>query len=227
MSREAAAPPVTRRVTTSVPALIAQAASVGFILALAALHVLKSDLDPSWHFISEYAIGSHGWLMTLAFLSLAVAVVCLVVGLRGEGSGFWFGVGLALLLVSGVGLLLGGLFVTDPINTPAGEVTTSGMLHNIGGSLGIALPAGIGILTWRLRSNPSWEDYRRLIGWLGVLAVGAGLLALVAVSALFAGNDGQFGPETPVGWFNRLEVIMAAAWIFAVGGVRARIPGPT
>lgn len=34
-----------------------------FLLLLATLHLLKADLDPSWHFISEYEIGRHGWLM--------------------------------------------------------------------------------------------------------------------------------------------------------------------
>jgi Protein of unknown function (DUF998) len=41
------------------------------------LHVLKPEMDPSWHMISEYALGRHGWIMRLAFISLAISCVAL------------------------------------------------------------------------------------------------------------------------------------------------------
>jgi hypothetical protein len=39
------------------------------------------------HFISEYAIGRHGWVMVLAFLSLALACVTLFVAIRSQTRG--------------------------------------------------------------------------------------------------------------------------------------------
>ena len=57
-------------------ALLALAGAATFAVLLAALHFLKPGLDPSWHFISEYAIGEYGWIMALAFLSLAPGYVC-------------------------------------------------------------------------------------------------------------------------------------------------------
>jgi hypothetical protein len=43
-----------------------------FLMILVVLHVVRPDLDPSWRFISEYELGPHGWLMDVAFISLAV-----------------------------------------------------------------------------------------------------------------------------------------------------------
>ena len=54
-----------------VPARLALGAGLGFALLLVLLHVLRPDLDPSWRFISEYAIGNFGYLMIIAFLSFS------------------------------------------------------------------------------------------------------------------------------------------------------------
>jgi hypothetical protein len=58
-----------------------------FVILLATLHFIKAGLVPSWHFISEYAIGRHGWVMVLAFLSLALACVTLFVAIRSQTRG--------------------------------------------------------------------------------------------------------------------------------------------
>jgi hypothetical protein len=74
--------PVTAISRTAARLSFAGAAT--FALLLAALHFIKPELDPSWHFISEYAIGEYGWIMVLAFLSLALAYVSLLVAIRSQ-----------------------------------------------------------------------------------------------------------------------------------------------
>jgi Protein of unknown function (DUF998) len=64
--------PVTKISPTAARLSFAGAAT--FALLLAALHFIKPELNPSWHFISEYAIGEYGWIMVLAFLSLALTM---------------------------------------------------------------------------------------------------------------------------------------------------------
>jgi hypothetical protein len=44
-------------------------AAAAFVVLLAALQVLKPELDPSWRMGSEYAIGDYGWVMRIAFFS--------------------------------------------------------------------------------------------------------------------------------------------------------------
>ena len=56
-------------------AWVAFAATGVFVVLLLLLHVVRSELDPSWHFISEYEIGKHGWIMQAAFLVLALGNV--------------------------------------------------------------------------------------------------------------------------------------------------------
>ena len=56
------------------------AAAVTFLVLLAALHLIKPELDPSWRMVSEYEIGRYGWVMMLVFLSLALSCVALFRG---------------------------------------------------------------------------------------------------------------------------------------------------
>lgn len=121
-------------------ALVSLGAAVAFVVLLAALHVIKPELDPSWHFISEYAIGDYGWVMVLVFLSLALSYVTLFVAIRSQTQTIVGKIGLALLLVSALGLTIAAVFTTDPITASQDAVTTEGSLHNLGGMLGIAMP---------------------------------------------------------------------------------------
>ncbi|WP_394554755.1 DUF998 domain-containing protein [Agromyces sp. MMS24-JH15] len=50
-------------------ALVACGITVGLI---AILHVLEPEYDPSWRMISEYSLGRHGWVMRLAFVTMAI-----------------------------------------------------------------------------------------------------------------------------------------------------------
>lgn len=77
--------PVTTESGTAVPRTAARlsfASAAAFAVLLVALHLAKPELDPSWHFISEYAIGRLGWMMVLAFLALSVSYVALFAALR-------------------------------------------------------------------------------------------------------------------------------------------------
>src|SRR5918998_1412286 len=100
--------PTAKPVTAVSPtaARLSFAAAATFVVLLAALHFIKPSLDPSWHFISEYAIGDYGWIMVLAFLSLAISYISLFVALRSQLHTITGRIGLALLLVSALGLII-------------------------------------------------------------------------------------------------------------------------
>src|SRR5688572_1871931 len=75
--------------------------TVAFLILLTALHFIKPEMNPSWRFISEYAIGSNGWVMMLAFLAFATSYVSLFIAIRSQVPPTTFGrIGLALLLIS-------------------------------------------------------------------------------------------------------------------------------
>ena len=106
-----------------------------FLLLRGLLHVVRSDLDPSWHFISEYGIGPSGWLMQGAFLARAGANLALLFALRPSLRGVAGSLGALLFLVGTAGTILGGLFVTDPIGTLPEAATAGGRMHALGGAL--------------------------------------------------------------------------------------------
>lgn len=68
---------------TRIPARsVALAGIVSSILCVVALHLLRTDLAPATHRLSEYASGEWGWLMTLAFVALGAGLVGFAAALR-------------------------------------------------------------------------------------------------------------------------------------------------
>ena len=199
------------------------AACGAFVALLGLLHVIKPEIDPGSRFISEYALGAHGWLMNAAFFALALAYTALASALRAELRTRSGRVGFALLLVSALGLLLAGLFTTDPITTSHQDASVSGMLHNLGGALGMAMPFAAGAIAWALRQSPAWRAHRRAIGLSALGAIAGFVLSIVWIGASLAQSDGAFGPDVLVGWPNRIEIALYCAWLWVVARAAARV----
>ena len=183
-----------------------------FVGLVAALHGLRPDVDPSWRFISEYAVGKYGWLMQAAFVSLAVANVATWRTIRDSLQTKWGKAGSILFLVGTCGLLLAAAFATDPVNTPPELQTTSGKLHSLGGALGLLSFIGTVIFSVRLLCTESWRPVRTAV-WIAtaILVVGF-LISFFGIAALAAANDGVFSPATPVGWPNRIGILGGCLW---------------
>jgi uncharacterized protein DUF998 len=216
----------TTRPVTAIPptaAGLSLAAAATFVVLLGALHLLKPELDPSWHFISEYAIGRHGWVMVLAFGSLAFSYVMLTVALRSQLRTIWGRIGLALLLVSAAGLAIAGTFTTDPITASKDAATSEGKLHNLGGTLGIAMPVAAAIIGWSLARNQAWTAARRPLIGATALALLSFLVSFSSLSVMLSQHDGRFGPEVLVGWPNRLEVLAYSVWLTVVAWQAAQL----
>jgi hypothetical protein len=77
----------------------AMGATLTYQVLLGALIFLRPDLDPSWHSISEWAIGPHRWIMSCAFLVSSVSYACLFVMLRTELGKPMGRIGLGILLI--------------------------------------------------------------------------------------------------------------------------------
>ncbi|MDQ3783865.1 MAG: DUF998 domain-containing protein [Actinomycetota bacterium] len=217
------AKPVTEVSRTA--ALVSLGAAITFVVLLAALHFIKPELDPSWHFISEYAIGNHGWIMVLAFLSLALSYVTLFLAIRSQIRTIVGRNGLALLLVSALGLTIAAIFTTDPITASKDAVTTEGSLHNLGGTLGIAMPFAAALIGWRLTRNPAWSSAKRPLLWATGLALVAFLVSFVSVGVMVSQSSGEFGPDVLVGWPNRIEIVAYSAWLMVVAWQAIRVRG--
>ena len=187
--------------------------ALAFIVILAGLHVIKTELDPSWNFISEYQVGKFGWAMQLAFISLGGSCLFLAIGLWNELN-MVGKIGLILLLITAGGMLMGGIFKTDALNTTQEQLTMSGHLHQLGAMLD-QLPFAALLVTIALFKKQNWKADRWLlviilvVMWFGfVYFVGSVIVQFPA--------DGKFGPHVTVGWQNRLMIITQALWIFLI-----------
>lgn len=202
-------------------ARLAVAGAAVFLLLLGVLHVVKSELDPSWHFISEYAIGDHGWLMVIAFLSLGLGCVALFAAIRSQVTTKGGRVGLAFLLVAAVGLVIAAAFTSDPVTASGDEVTTHGTVHGVGTVLGtLGIPIAAVLIARGLRRNPRWTDARRLLVAATALALVGFLVFELSFATMVPGKE--LGPGVPIGWPNRFLIVTYAIWLLAVGALAAR-----
>jgi hypothetical protein len=199
------------------------ASAAAFVVLLATLHLIKPGLDPSWHFISEYAIGDYGWIMVLAFLSLALGYVALFVAIRSQTRTVVGRIGLVLLLVSAAGLIIAAVFTTDPITVSEDAATSEGALHNLGGTLGLAMPFAAVLVGWKLTRNPAWSSAKRPLLWATGLALVAFLVSFVSVSVMVSQSGGKFGPDVLVGWPNRIEIVVYSVWLMVAAWQAIRV----
>src|SRR5258708_27057892 len=86
---------------------------VSYQILLIVLIFLRPDLDPSWHTISEWAIGRYGWMMSGGFLISAASYAALFVMLRSQVNGIMGRVGLGILLMSVIGAFGVGICTTN------------------------------------------------------------------------------------------------------------------
>lgn len=208
-------------------ALIPLAGCCVFLALMLLINLIRADLDPTWHFISEYEIGTLGWMMQLAFISFGVAHFALAKAVAPSLDGLLGRFTLFLLLIAGTGMVIGGIFRADPMLTPPGQATTTGMIHNIGGGLGIAMPFAVIFLTRMLRRHEEWRTGSPAMLSLAIAAVAASVITIVAFVAYLGGSGGVVEPGMPLGIFNRLEIAAYAAWFLAVAfrlkGLRSTI----
>lgn len=212
--------PITKSVFTgqTLAARISIATGVLFVLLLLSLHVLEPEFDPTWRFVSEYALGPFGWLMHLAFFllatSLASAGVVLFSSVRSMVSkisrlvGY---IGLAILGLAAIGILIAAIFTTDPMTTPPAAMTLSGNMHVFGASLDYTPVAAL-VLSFVLARQPAWRPIRR---WL-FLTAGVMLLAMVAFMLMLP-HDGKFGPGVLAGLFGRFLLVSYLGWLLTIG----------
>jgi len=191
----------------------AVAGALTVVLIIVALHVIKPEFEPSWRFISEYAIGRHGWLMKLAFLIWAASCAALALALRRELPTSLGKAGIAVLLIVGVSLVVAGLFPQDPVTATPDQASTSGKLHAIASMIGIpGLPVAAMLISSRLwRTNLAWAPHRAALMWPAHATWIS--LALMAAYLMWAvPRAGGFNPEVWAGWLNRLVVATYLAW---------------
>jgi Protein of unknown function (DUF998) len=186
-----------------------------FLVLLAILHIIKPEYDPSWRMISEYEIGRFGWAMQLAFFSLSIASVGAIVAVRSDVKSIIGYIGLVFLLIAATGMIIGGIFPSDPITTDPDALSASGKMHILGATLGIpAMPFAVVLISWVVtRRSTAWASARCWL-WLTTALVWLSFVALVFLAFVVA--KGTLGPDVLIGWPNRLFIIGYSLWLMVV-----------
>ncbi|HWX63745.1 DUF998 domain-containing protein [Bradyrhizobium sp.] len=194
-------------------ALVSSTGTGIFLVILVVLHVIRADLDPSWRFISEYELGPQGWLMHVAFISLAVSTGSVALAVASQARGIAAYLAIALLLISATGMTLAGAVAPD---------SNSG-LHDIGAMLDL-VPFAALLLAFSLSQNETWAS-RRISLWAVALLPMLGLLVfMVSMAILLHRNGGRPGPSVVVGWQNRFMIVAQCIWLFHTARRVLRLP---
>jgi hypothetical protein len=209
------AKPVT--VISRTAARLSFAAATVSLVLLAALHVIKPELDPSWRMVSEYAIGDHGWVMRLAFFSLAFSCASLFVAIRSQTRTVGGRIGLAVLLATAAAMTAAAIFAIDPITASKDELTTHGNLHALASMVGVpGLPVAAVLISRGLARNQAWSSARRSLIWTTNLTWISLLLMVSILAVMLPQAGGRFGPDVLIGWPNRLMLLAYGAWLMIV-----------
>jgi hypothetical protein len=128
-----------------------------YATAIVLLHVLRSDYDPGYRYLSEFARGPYGALMTSTFFVLSAGSLALSLGLwRSVSSKLRFLPGLLFWLTWACAVFLSGIYTGDLQGTPP---TRIGHIHDQMGmiafpSAAVALP----LLSLALRWEKEWRS---------------------------------------------------------------------
>jgi hypothetical protein len=156
--------------------------------------------------LSEYANGSYGAVMTVSFFTLGAGMVVLGLGMHLAGmSHGWSRVVPLALIAAGGGMVVSGLFPTDPVGAP----TTTERVHSL--ASGSATVATIGAAVVASLLSPAGRP-RRAIGPTGVLACAA--IGLGAVSPVLHETDWT-GLSQRLLWLTLMGWLLVTAWQLA------------
>lgn len=163
-------------------------AATGIVVSAACvtlLHLLRTDLPPLAHRLSEYATGPYGWLMTLAFVALAA-------GLAGFAVFLWATnekIGASIALIAAVATVVSAAFPTnvskasEAIHSPASTAAVLALLalaviHTLGTGVGRAEPAALALTSavlllaalGPLLHDTRWSGLGQRLLWMALLA---------------------------------------------------------
>ncbi|MET3847386.1 DUF998 domain-containing protein [Paenibacillus sp. OAE614] len=184
---------------------------VVFVIILGSLHLLEPEFDPTWRFISEYALGNFGWLMHLAFGLLAVSLISAGIVIHSQARNIAGYIGLVILGLSAIGILIAAIFVTAPLSVSPDDATFSGKMHSIGATLDYTPVAAL-LISFALARNEAWRTIRvRLFVTAGITFI------IMVLFILQIPHDGKFGPGVLAGLYGRILIVSYLGWVLIVG----------
>lgn len=146
------------------------------------LHVVDRRTDPIERTLSEYALGSSGWLFPFAVFAVAAAAGLVAFVLRQRAAPVP-ALALILLVVFAVAMVVTGIARTDAMDPRAGDFTMSlsGAVHASAGFIAIvSLCAAAPMLTGTLAAHGASRVPATVAGWVPTSAAVVFVATVVA-----------------------------------------------
>lgn len=156
--------------------------SISLIL-IGLLHILQPELKPGLHYLSEYAIGPFGYLMTTALLAAGFGDILLAIALAGcVTRSFWLVLACIGCSVAGLGYVALAACPIDPIGSQ-GPSSTPSILHDIiGGRAALAALAAVVSMAGAFWECPRWRVFATVAATVAI--------AMIAVKYSPVGSGG-------------------------------------
>ena len=193
---------LVRRSVVSALAAVGVAGPIIFAVVALVQSLLRPEHSLVADPISALAAGPSGWVQDVNFLVFGSLMIAYAIGLHlGVRPTRWAIVGLAFLVLSGVGLVWAGVF---PSTDATGARWDDRVLHIVAFPMTF-LGAGIGLIVMsrRMAGDPRWRSFATY-----ALATGIAMLVL-----LLAGAGLVRPPGAPLHlWWGLFQWILLAVW---------------
>jgi hypothetical protein len=166
-------------------AMVSILATAYFLTAAVGAHIVNTQYNFFSDYISDYAVGSFGWIYGSAFLASCLGCLALATSLAlVVPSEALSKTGAVLLAIVGITFVIDYAFPTDILPPGASPTTTVGAIHLVDALVGwVLFTIGAILISARLRRDAYWKTWQpilTILAWLSVLLLV--VLVLVVVS---------------------------------------------
>jgi hypothetical membrane protein len=177
-------------------------APVWFMVVVILQGLLRPDYSHVAMTVSALAVGPYGWIQNVNFYVFGLLMIAYALGLH-VGMRFTRAalLGPAVLVLSGVGIVLAGVF---PLGRDANGAIIQTSSHVIPSILAFSCAGfGLVVISWRMNRDPAWKG---LAGY----ALGSGLAILALFLVMIGSAAPDDGPLHP--WFGLVQRVVLAVW---------------
>ena len=191
-------------------------------LLFAAVFLVEGAIRPgydAWRTtISTLSLSDHGWVQIANFHLFGLLTLCFAGGLRRVfRNGLASSSGPILFAIVGVGLILAGIFVTDPclgypVSSPVPlPESLHGTIHNLAAlTIFLVLPAICFVMGRRFARDPAWRI------WSSISMIAGGLILFFFAwffTSVSASADAMPGEEVHAGLLERIASLIGCLWM--------------
>jgi hypothetical protein len=138
-----------------------------FVFIFILMHFIRPDKDIFSCFVSEYAVGSYGWLLTIGSFGSVAGALCLIIGLLKSVKASKTAIITLCIWCAGA-----FLFSTFTTNLPGAPPTPQGLIHSFSALIAL-VSLGISMIAWGFTFNKTdaWQSTAKISWIFGAVSI--------------------------------------------------------